>query len=57
MRLISVDPFTWLLNDLIFGARNQVLDTDFLVSRLAWLEGEIRRLGAELEDFWERKKP
>jgi len=57
MRLIPVDPFTWLLGDLISGATNQVLDKDFLVSRHDWLEREIRRLGTELEDFWTRKQP
>lgn len=57
MRLFTVNPFTWLLSDLISGATNQVLDKDFLVSRHDWLEREIRRLGTELEDFWKRKKP
>jgi hypothetical protein len=57
MRLFTVNPFTWLLSDLISGATNQELDKDFLVTQHDWLEREIRRLGTELEDFWKRKKP
>jgi len=57
MRLIPVDPFTWLLSDLISGATNQPLDKVFLLSRQGWLESTIRRLSTELENFWTRNKP
>jgi hypothetical protein len=54
MRLIPVNPFTWLLSDLISGATNQVLDKDFLLSRQGWLQDTIHRLCTELDDFWTR---
>jgi hypothetical protein len=54
MRLIPVNPFTWLLSDLISGATNQVLDKDFLLSRQGWLQDAIHRLCTELDDFWTR---
>jgi hypothetical protein len=57
MRLTPINPFTWLLSDLISGATNQVLDKDFLLDRQAWLEGTIRRMSSELEGFWARNKP
>jgi len=57
MRLIPVDPFTWLLSDLISGATNQVLDKNFLIDRQVWLEDTINRLSPELDDFWKRNKP
>ena len=57
MRLIPVNPFTWLLSDLISGATNQVLDKDFLLVRQYWLEDTIKRLCTELEGFWTRNGP
>jgi hypothetical protein len=54
MRQFSNAPHTWLLSDLISGATDQPLDKDFLLSRQAWLESTIRRLAAELDDFWVR---
>jgi hypothetical protein len=57
MLLIPVNPFTWLLSDLICGATNQVLDNDFLLDRQYWLEDTIRRLSSELDGFWIRKGP
>lgn len=57
MRLIPVDPFTWLVSDLVSGATNQPLDKDFLLDREDWLERTIRRLATELETFAKAKLP
>jgi hypothetical protein len=57
MRVLSSAPHIWLLSDLISRATDQALGKDFLLNWQDWLEGTIRRLCTELEDFWTRNKP